>query len=78
MAVKIRLQRIGKRDYPIYKIVAVDESEKRNGKYIELLGYFKPKDTDNQITLDKKALSVWLSKGAKMTEAVNRISGEIK
>ncbi len=66
--VTIRLQRWGKRNNPFYKIVLIDKSQKRNGNYITSLGSWHPQK--NLKTIDKKAITQWMQKGAKLSKAV--------
>jgi small subunit ribosomal protein S16 len=72
MAVKIRLSRIGKKNAPQYRIVAVDEREKRDGKYIENLGTYNPLN-HQFINFKTDRIQDWVSKGAILTESVKRL-----
>lgn len=69
--VKIRLARHGKRNAPIYRVVAIDERKKRSGEALEILGYWNP--NKNDINLDKKKINSWIKKGAKPTAAVSSL-----
>ncbi len=73
MAVKIRLQRLGKRDYPFYRIVAAEEGVKRNGKTIVQLGTYNPKSEPPLLNIDKKKLDLWLKNGAQLTDATRKL-----
>lgn len=73
MALKIRLQRMGRKDIPFFRIVAAEESEKRGGKTVVQLGFYDPKTTPVTINVDKKALDNLLSKGAQPTESVRKL-----
>lgn len=73
MATKIRLQLIGKRDNPFFRIVMTDKSVKRNGKIKEYLGYIDPKTKPVTIKVDNKKLSSLLAKGAQPTETVRKL-----
>jgi small subunit ribosomal protein S16 len=68
--VKIRLTRLGAKKRPFYRIVAVDERAKRDGRPIEYLGTYDPKPEAEEIRLREEALQAWLSKGARMTDTV--------
>lgn len=72
--VKIRLSRTGKRNAPSYRIVVMDSRTKRDGKVIEKIGFYDPKTKPVTIKFDQKKLDYWLSKGAKLTEAVKKIT----
>lgn len=73
MAVKLRLQRHGRKAQPFYHIVAADARSKRDGKIIERIGSYNPNTNPANITLDMdKALS-WLQHGAEPTNTVRTI-----
>ncbi len=69
--VKIRLKRIGRRNVPLYRIVATDSRRARDGKYLESVGYYNPKS--KQLTLNKQRVDYWLSKGAQATDTTKRL-----
>ena len=73
MAVKIRLQRLGKKNKAFYRIVAMDESFKRNGKILALLGHFDPTTNPPTISFNKKEIDKWLGYGAQMTDSIRNI-----
>ena len=69
--VKIRMRRTGCRNHAAYRIVAADERSPRDGKFLELLGWYDTaiKD-DNNFKVDLEGVDRWLSKGAKMSTTV--------
>ncbi|MFL2619352.1 MAG: 30S ribosomal protein S16, partial [Candidatus Marisimplicoccus sp.] len=73
MAVKIRLQRHGKKGNPMYWIVIADERSKRDGKYIEKLGSYDPNTNPASIELDFDSCVKWLEKGAQPTNTAKAI-----
>lgn len=73
MAVKIRLKQTGSRNRKAYRIVAVDESKKRDGAVIETLGYINPLVVPNQISLKHDRIKYWLKCGAVLTEATRKL-----
>ena len=73
MSVKIRLQRLGRKNRAFYRIVATDESHKRNGKVAEYLGYFDPQTQPHTVKIDDKKLKNWLSQGAHPPDAVRKL-----
>lgn len=73
MAVKIRLQRLGRKNRPFYRMVAIDESEKRNGKALAVLGTYDPKANPPELKVDKTKIEEWKSKGAQSTDAVRKL-----
>ncbi len=70
MAVKIRLTRLGKVSKPVYRVIAIDENKKRNGRAIEVLGTYDPKFDPAKVVLNNERVKYWLSVGAKPTETV--------
>lgn len=69
--IKIRLARHGKKNDPFYKIVAIEKNRKREGKPLEVLGYWHPAKDDKKI--DKKKIKKWLSNGAQITKGVKKL-----
>ena len=70
---KIRLRRMGTKDKPFYRIVAVDARVKRDGKYIESVGYYDPKPNPSIVKLEEEKIFRLLKNGAQPTETVNSI-----
>ena len=73
MAVRIRLSRIGTKHVPIYRIVAVDSRDKRDGRALEILGtYNVGRDIFDQF--HEERINAWVAQGALMTDAVKKLS----
>lgn len=70
MAVKIRLKRLGKIRTPHYRVVIMDSRQKRDGRAIEEIGQYHPKNDPSIIQIDSERAQYWLSVGAQPTEAV--------
>ena len=70
MAVKIRLKRLGKIRSPHYRIVVMDARTKRDGRAIEEIGLYHPKNDPSVIRVNSERAQYWLSVGAQPTEAV--------
>lgn len=75
--VKLRLARFGAKKRPFYRIVAMDSQGKRDGRYIEQLGTYDPKQNPPAVTLNAERVQYWLSVGAQPTEAVERMIKKI-
>jgi len=73
--VRIRMKRMGRRHRPFYRINAVDQRAKRDGRNIENLGWYDPiaKDEAKQVSLDVERVKHWLSVGAQPSETVRDI-----
>lgn len=75
--VRIRLTKIGRKNAPAYRIVAVDRKAKRDGKYIESLGHYNPTENPDKIEYKKDRFDFWISQGAQASDAVKKlISGK--
>jgi small subunit ribosomal protein S16 len=75
MALAIRLRQQGRRNNAVYRVVVMDVNSRRDGKYLEALGWYNPHETEADQTLNIKADRVqhWISLGAQMTEAVKNL-----
>ena len=68
--VKIRMRRTGCRNHAAYHIVAADERSPRDGKFLEILGWYDTQIKDNNFKLDLERVDHWLQKGAKPSATV--------
>ena len=73
MATKIKLMRLGKMRAPYYRIVVADARTKRDGRSIETIGKYHPKEDPSFIEVDADRAAYWLGVGAQPTEAVTAI-----
>lgn len=73
MAVKIRLNRIGAKKKPFYRLVIADERSPRDGRSIETIGYYNPTVNPVEIKVDEEKALHWLKEGAKPTDTVRNI-----
>jgi small subunit ribosomal protein S16 len=73
VAVKIRLKRLGKVRVPQYRIVVVDSRKKRDGRVLEEIGKYHPKEDPSYIDVTSDRAQYWLGVGAQPTEAVEAI-----
>lgn len=73
MALKIRLQRKGRKKKPFYHIVAADARAPRDGKFIQKMGTYNPLTVPATISLDIDAAYEWLMKGAQPTDTARAI-----
>jgi len=69
--VKIRLTRLGKRNDPFYRVIAIDSNKKREGEALEVLGYWNPREKN--VKIDKKAIESWVKKGAQVSPGVQKL-----
>ena len=73
MAVKMRLMRMGKTKSPHYRVVVMDGRAPRDGRYIDLIGRYDPREDPSVIEIDADKAVDWLRKGAQPTEAVQKL-----
>ena len=73
MAVKMRLTRMGKKKSPYYRIVVIDGRRQRDGRYIDLIGRYDPREEPSLIEVDEEKAVEWLKKGVQPTEAVAKL-----
>src|SRR5215218_6356090 len=73
VAVKLRLMRMGKKKQPTYRVVAADSRSPRNGRFIEILGTYDPRQEPSVVKIDTAKANDWISKGAQPTETVARL-----
>ncbi len=70
MAVKIRMKRIGAKNKPAFRIVVADGRSPRDGRFIEEIGTYLPRNKGTNFTLDMERAKYWISKGAQPSDTV--------
>ena len=73
MSVKLRLTRTGARNAACYRVVAADSRSPRDGRFLETLGWYDPKQEGINFKLDLDRLAYWKSKGATMSDTVRSL-----
>lgn len=73
MAVRIRLARVGRSKGPSYRVVVADQRKARDGRFIEILGYYQPLRAETIIEVNGERALEWLKKGAQPSETVRSI-----
>ena len=71
--VKIRLMRVGKRKQPSYRVVVTDSRSPRDGRFIEALGHYAPRQEPSEISIDADRAVYWLEQGAQPSNTVRRL-----
>ena len=69
----IRLSRTGARKQPQYRIVVIEKERARNGRPVEVVGTYNPRTTPASIELKRERIEYWVSKGAQLSDRVNKI-----
>lgn len=73
VAVKLRLMRMGKKKQPTYRVVAADVRSPRDGRFIEIVGTYDPRQEPSVVRIDNDKAVAWLAKGARPTERVSKL-----
>ena len=73
MAVRIRLTRTGKKKQPSYRVVVADGRAPRDGRYIEQIGRYDPRQEPSVVVINQERASYWLQNGAQPSEPVRRL-----
>lgn len=79
MALKLRLARHGRKAVPFYAIVVADSRAPRDGRYIEKIGTYdprQPKDSDRRVVINGERVTHWLGMGAQATDRVAKFLGK--
>jgi len=71
--VRIRLRRVGAKKQPSYRIVAADIEHPRDGRFLEILGFYNPRTSPATIELHEDRIYDWIKRGAQPSESVNRL-----
>lgn len=73
MAVRIRLQRLGRKKRPFYRLVAADARAQRDGVFLERLGHYNPITEPAEVVIDEENALKWLRRGAQPTDTAKRL-----
>jgi small subunit ribosomal protein S16 len=71
--VRLRLRRIGLKGQPTYRVVAADSESPRDGRFLEILGFYNPRTQPATIHLDEARVYHWMKNGALPTESVGQV-----
>lgn len=75
--VRIRLRRVGAKKQPSYRVVAADKESPRDGRFLEVLGYYNPRTEPSTIELKEDRVYHWMSVGAQPSDAVRRLCDQV-
>jgi small subunit ribosomal protein S16 len=77
MAVRIRLNRMGAKKRPFYRLVVADSRAPRDGQFIEILGHYNPIVDPVELVVDTEKAQDWLKKGAQPSDTVKRLLKQV-
>ena len=75
--VRIRLRRVGAKKQPSYRVVAADKESPRDGRFLEVLGFYNPRTEPSTIELKEDRVYHWMSVGAQPSDAVRRLFDQV-
>jgi len=71
--VRIRLRRIGRKKAPVYRIVVADSQSPRDGKFIEIIGQYAPRQSEGGLNVNEDRANYWLNVGAQPSDTVRSL-----
>ncbi len=71
--VRIRLRRIGRKKAPVYRIVVADSQSPRDGKFIEIIGQYAPRQSEGGLNVDEERANYWMNVGAQPSDTVRSL-----
>jgi small subunit ribosomal protein S16 len=71
--VRIRLMKFGRKKRPFYRVIAADSRAPRDGKFLDILGYYDPLKEPFEFKVDEEKVKKWLERGAEPTETVKAL-----
>jgi small subunit ribosomal protein S16 len=71
--VRIRLRRVGAKGQPSYRIIAADKEAPRDGRFLEILGFYNPRTDPSTIQVKEDRIFDWMSKGAQLSESAEQV-----
>ena len=75
--VRIRLRRVGLKKQPSYRIVVADKESPRDGRFLEIVGFYNPRTEPSTIFIEEDRVYDWISKGAQPSDSVKKIFNSV-
>jgi small subunit ribosomal protein S16 len=75
--VRIRLRRVGLKGQPSYRIVAADKESPRDGRFLEILGFYNPRTQPHTLNLKEDRIYTWMKNGAQPSESVVKLFNSV-
>ncbi|RMG55701.1 MAG: 30S ribosomal protein S16 [Acidobacteria bacterium] len=69
----IKLMRMGAKKRPFYRIVVAEKRSRRDGRFVEMLGYYDPGKDPAEIKIDQERVQFWMQRGAQPTDTVRQL-----
>ena len=77
MALTIRLRRMGAKKRPMYRLVAIDSRNAREGRFVDMLGHYNPILKPATLVVDEQKVLKWLKQGAQLSDTVHTLFSQI-
>ena len=71
--VRIRLRRVGRKKAPVYRIIVADSQSPRDGKFIEIIGQYAPRQSQGGLSVNEERANYWLGVGAQPSDTVRSL-----
>jgi small subunit ribosomal protein S16 len=71
--VRIRLRRVGRKNAPVYRLVVADSQSPRDGKFIEIIGQYAPRQKEGSLKIDADRANFWLDRGAQPSDTARSL-----
>lgn len=78
MALKVRLARLGAKKKPYYRLVVADSAAKRDGRFLDIVGFYDPNKNPAYVEIKRELLDSWIAKGARPSQTVASLIKEKK
>jgi len=75
--VRIRLRRVGAKKQPSYRVVAADKESPRDGRFLEIIGFYNPRTEPSTIQFEEDRIYYWLSVGAQPSDSVTKLFSQV-
>ncbi len=69
----IRLSRVGTKKRPCYRVVVIESSTQRDGRFVDLLGHYNPRTDPEVVVVDRERVNYWTSRGAQLSDTVRTL-----
>jgi small subunit ribosomal protein S16 len=76
--VKIRMMRMGSKKRPFYRVMAIDERAQRDGRPLEFLGNYDPRNKPSGVNLNLEGIDAWVAKGAQLSDTVRNLVKDVR
>lgn len=71
--VRIRLRRIGRKKAPVYRIIVAESTSPRDGKFIEIIGQYSPRQSEGGLSVNEERANYWMNVGAQPSDTVRSL-----